>query len=78
MKRDGPKALTAIYGLTGLKFLPEEKAKAIAIWKISSHRMSCVTNTMNRGWKLVSKLCFKSRTTPPPPQKEPDLLTYKN
>jgi len=30
MKRNGPKAPTAIHGLSGLKFLPEENANAIA------------------------------------------------
>jgi hypothetical protein len=30
LKRDGPRALTAIHGTSGLKFLPAEKANAIA------------------------------------------------
>jgi len=30
MKRDGPKAPTAIHGISGLIFLPTEKANAIA------------------------------------------------
>jgi hypothetical protein len=30
LKRGGPRALTAIHGASGLKFLPSEKANAIA------------------------------------------------
>jgi hypothetical protein len=30
LKRDGPRAPTAIHGTSGLKFIPSEKAKAIA------------------------------------------------
>jgi hypothetical protein len=63
MKRDGPNALTAIHGPFGLKFLPLEKPNAIAVWKISSLHMTCVTNTINDGWKIESKFCFKPRTT---------------
>jgi len=36
--------------------------------KISSHRMTCVTNIMKTGWRLVSKLCLKQRIEPPPPE----------
>jgi len=32
--------------------------------KISSHRMTCETNTMESGWRLVTKLCLKPRITP--------------
>jgi hypothetical protein len=36
----------------------------LTIWKISSHRMTCETNTMESGWRLVTKLCLKPRITP--------------
>jgi hypothetical protein len=75
MKRDGPKAPSTIHGLSGVRFLRMEKANAIADWQIGSHHTICVTNTMKSGWKLVSKLCLKPRTTPP--QKSSDLVTYK-
>jgi hypothetical protein len=58
MKRDGPKAPTAIHGLSVLKYHPLEKANATAdVFKTSSHPMICVTKTMNGGWRLESKLC---------------------
>jgi hypothetical protein len=75
MKRNGPKAPTAIHGPSGLKFLPAEKANAIADWKICSHHMTCVTNTTNGGWRLMSRLCLKPRITPP--RKGSDLVTHK-
>jgi hypothetical protein len=57
LKTDGPRAPTAIHGASGPKFLPSEKANAIeTVWKFSSHHMSCVTKTMNGGWKLKFKL----------------------
>jgi hypothetical protein len=31
--------------------------------------MTSATNTMNGGWKLVSKICLKPRTNPPPPER---------
>jgi hypothetical protein len=49
LKRDGPRASTDIYGASGLKYLPSEKANATAVWKFSSHHMICVTKTMNGG-----------------------------
>jgi hypothetical protein len=54
MKRNGPKALTALRGLLDLKYHPIEKANA---WKMSSHPMSCGTKIMNSGWRLEFKLC---------------------
>jgi len=75
MKTKGPKAPTAIHGLSGLKFLPMEKANAIAVWNIGSHHTTCLTNSTKSGWRVMSKLCLKPRTTPP--QKESALLPYK-
>jgi hypothetical protein len=58
LKRDGPRASTAILGPSGLKFHPSEKANAIAdAWKISSHTMTCVKKTTNGGLRLEFKLC---------------------
>jgi hypothetical protein len=59
IKKDGPKAPTAIHGPPCLKYHPLEKAKTIADWKSSSHVMTCVTTTMNGGWGLEFKLCSK-------------------
>jgi hypothetical protein len=60
IKMDGAKKPTAIHGPFSLTFHPLEKAKAIATaWKISSHRMTCVTKTMNGGWRLEFKLYSK-------------------
>jgi hypothetical protein len=56
-KRDGPKAPTAIHGASGLKFIPPRKPRQLlTVWKFSSHHMSCVTKTMNGGWRLKFKL----------------------
>jgi hypothetical protein len=54
MMRDGPKAPTAIHGPSGFKYHPLEKENTIAVWKISSHPMTCVTTIMNGRWKLSS------------------------
>jgi hypothetical protein len=56
LKRDRPRAPTAIHSDSGLKILPSEKANAIAdVWKFSSRQMSCVTKKMNGGWRLKFK-----------------------
>jgi hypothetical protein len=53
LKRDGPRAPTAIHGASGLKFLPSEKTNAIAdSLEIQFTPMSCVTKTMNGRWRL--------------------------
>jgi len=76
IKRDGPRAPTTIHDNSGLKFLPlENSTRLLTFSKINSHHMTCVTNTMNGGWRLESKLCFKSRRTAS--LKESVLLTYK-
>jgi hypothetical protein len=49
MKRDGPKAPTAVRGPLSLTYHPKEKANAIAI--------TCVMKTVNDGWRLEHKLC---------------------
>jgi hypothetical protein len=70
--RDGPRAPTAIHGPLGLKYYPVDKANAIAdCLENSSHRMTCVTKTMNGGRRLESKLCPKLHivTPPPPPER---------
>jgi hypothetical protein len=59
MKRDGPRAPTAIHGPSGPTFYLSEKAGTIAVWKISSHPMTCATTTMNGVWRPESKLCSK-------------------
>jgi hypothetical protein len=59
LKKDGPRAPTAIHGASGLKFHPHEKANAIADWKFSLHHMICVTKTMNGGWRLQFNLYSK-------------------
>jgi hypothetical protein len=46
LKRDGPRAPTAIHFASGLKFYPFDKANAIAVWKFSSRHMICVTITI--------------------------------
>jgi hypothetical protein len=66
------------HGHSGLKFLPTEKANAIAEYlENCSHHVTCVTNTMNGGRRLVFNLCLKSKREPPPPKKESDLVRYK-
>jgi hypothetical protein len=56
LTRHGPRAPTAIHDASGLKFLPSEKAKAVAdSLKLSSHHMSCLTKTMNGRWRLKFK-----------------------
>jgi hypothetical protein len=59
LKRDGPRAPTAIHGASGLKFHPSDKANAVAVWKFSSRHTICVTITMNGGWRLEFKLYSK-------------------
>jgi hypothetical protein len=51
LKRDGPRAPTAIHGASDLKFHPSEKASAIA-YCLEIHHMICVTKTVNGGWRL--------------------------
>jgi hypothetical protein len=59
LKRDGPRAPTAIHSASGLKYHPFEKANAIADWKFSSRHMICAKITMNGGWRLEFKLYSK-------------------
>jgi hypothetical protein len=60
VKRDGPRAPTAIHGASGLKFFsPRKKTQLLTLWKFSSHHMICVTKTMNSGWRLRFKLYYK-------------------
>jgi hypothetical protein len=64
--RDGPRAPTTIHGPLGLKFHPQDKANVIAdCLENQPHPMTCVTKTMNGGWKLESKLCSKLKATTP-------------
>jgi hypothetical protein len=44
MKRDGANKPTAIHGLFGLTFHPLENANKTAVWKISSHCVTCGGN----------------------------------
>jgi hypothetical protein len=55
LKRDGPRTPTAIHGPSGLKFHPSEKSKKL----LTTNTMTCVTKTMNGGWRLEFKLCSK-------------------
>jgi hypothetical protein len=57
LKRDGLREPTANHGASGLQFHTSEKANAIAVWKLSSHNMICVTKTMNSEWRLEFK-CY--------------------
>jgi hypothetical protein len=58
MKRDGPKAPTAVHGPLGITYHPNDRANAIedCLGK-KSHLMTCVTITMRGGWRLESKFC---------------------
>jgi hypothetical protein len=56
MKRDGPKAPTAIHGLLSLKYHQLEKANAIA--DCLENPMTCVTETMKGGWRLEFRICL--------------------
>jgi hypothetical protein len=61
LKKDGPRAPTAIHCTWGLKFHPLEKAKAIAEClenKFTHHDV--FGENMNGGWRLGFKLCSKS------------------
>jgi hypothetical protein len=67
INRDGPRALTSIHGASGLKFYPREKANAITDSLENLFTPStCVTKTMNGGWRLESKLYLKPKKTTPP------------
>jgi hypothetical protein len=58
MKRDGPKAPTAIHGLLGIAYQPNDKANVIADClenQFTPHDL--VTKTMSDRWNLESKLC---------------------
>jgi hypothetical protein len=58
MERDGPRAPTAIHGLSGLKYHPLEKANAVADCLENQFTpLTCVTKSMNGGWRLEFKLC---------------------
>jgi hypothetical protein len=59
MKMEGPKAPNAIHGPSDLKHHPLEKPNSIAVWKVSSHPMTCAVTTMNGGWRLQFKLYLK-------------------
>jgi hypothetical protein len=65
MKKDGLKPPIALNGPSDLKFLPLEKINLTAVWKISSHRMTCETKITNGGYRLQFKLCLKLWTTTP-------------
>jgi hypothetical protein len=65
LKKDRPRTPTDIHGASRLKFNPSEKANAIAIWKLISHHMICVTKTINGGWRLKVKLYLKPQTRAP-------------
>jgi hypothetical protein len=57
LKKDWPRAPTSIHGASGLKFHSSSNpTQLLTAWKISSHTMTCVTKTMNDGWRLEFKL----------------------
>jgi hypothetical protein len=74
MKRDGSKAQTAIHGLFDPKFLPTEKANAIAVWKIGSHDL-CDERHEERVEVCVQALLEAEDDTA---TGRSDLVTYKN
>jgi hypothetical protein len=49
MKRDEPKAITTIHGVTGLRFLLLNKSNSTDDRQISSFHMLCVTKTEGGG-----------------------------
>jgi hypothetical protein len=57
LKRDGPKAPTAIQALNFIRY--RKPILLLIALKICSHPTACVTKTMNGGWRLQSKLCSK-------------------
>jgi hypothetical protein len=60
LKRNGPRAPSAIHGSSGLKFYPSKKANTIADCleiQFSPHYLW--TKTMNGGWRLQSKFYMK-------------------
>jgi hypothetical protein len=70
MKRDGPKASTCIYGHSGIKFLPEEKANVFAnIFEnqFAPHDL-CDEHHEDRMEACVQAL-FETKDRTPPPQK---------
>jgi hypothetical protein len=60
LKRDGPRAPTAIHGPSGLKFHPYKKANAIAdcLENQFTHHDLC-DKTMSGGWRLEFRPCSK-------------------
>jgi hypothetical protein len=60
LKRDGPRAPTAIHGASGLKFHLSDKANAIAdCLEIQFTPHDLCDNNMNGGWRLEFKLYSK-------------------
>jgi hypothetical protein len=72
MKRDGPKAPTAIHGLLGLKYHPLEKANAIADCLENQFTPNdlCDENNKRRVEARVQALLESGDNSPPPPTKE--------
>jgi hypothetical protein len=59
MKRDGPKAPTAVHGLLGLKYHPLENANAITDCLENQFRPNNLCDQNHEGgWKLEFKLCL--------------------
>jgi hypothetical protein len=68
LKRDGPRAPIAIHGTTGLKFLPSEKANAIADFleiQFTPHEL-CDENHERRVEAKVQALLETVDKNPPP------------
>jgi hypothetical protein len=58
MKRNGPKAPTAVHGLLRITYHPKEKANVTAEClenQFTSHDLR--EETMSDGWRLEFKLC---------------------
>jgi hypothetical protein len=76
MKRDGPKAPTAIHGLLGLKYHPLQKANAIAdcLENLFAPHDLCDENHERRVKAEAQALLETVDNNPA----ERDLVTYKN
>jgi hypothetical protein len=72
LKKNGPKAPTAIHGASGVKFHPTEKANAIADCleiQFTPHDL-CDENQERRVEARVDDLLTSVDDSPPPPKKD--------
>jgi hypothetical protein len=74
LKRDGPRAPTAIHGVPGFKFYPFEKGKAIADGleiQFTPHDLC----DGNHGWRVVARVQTLLETLDTSPLKGKDHVT---